>query len=500
MSLPELPTAPVSPKTSKWEEVSLSTRLITTFVMLLSFGLFVAFIVTSTLLRSSLVAQLDHHLATTADTLSGAPEQWLGETDKLRNSLPSSFYIQLDLVDGRSAVEIHPGTKAEFGLPDLSSTTAVPSDPHQAFTVSNTSRGGPWRVYRVPVVSQSTGAEIGVLSVALPTATVLRPLEDSIGLLIATSLVLLMVGGLMSWVAVRRTLSPLRQIESIAGAISRGDLSRRIPAYPPSTELGSLARSLNTMLSQIEDAFADRSASVLRTQQFISDASHELRTPVATIRGYAELYRMGGIPAEEVPQAMQRIETEAARMGMLVADLLQLARLDEGRQLVKEVVDLAALARDAAQDLRVLDQERHVAVVSLSEDQAVAPTWTFADPDKIRQLLANLVGNIQQHTPTGSPVEFAVGYGHECAVVEVRDHGPGVPPEEAAQIFRRFYRVDTSRARSSGGSGLGLAIVAAIVEAHQGDIAVRTTPGGGLTIRVELAQAHPPQPQKDSLH
>ncbi len=490
--------------------------------MLLSFGLFVAFIVTSTLLRSSLVAQLDHHLATTADTLSGAPEQWLGETDKLRNSLPSSFYIQLVLVDGRSAVQVHPETKAEFGLPDLSSMSAVPSHLHQGFTVSNIERGGPWRVYQVPVVSPSTGTELGVLTVALPTATVLRPLEDSIGLLIATSLVLLMVGGLMSWVAVRRTLSPLRQIESIAGAISRGDLSRRIPAYPPSTELGSLARSLNAMLSQIEQAFADRSTSVLRTQQFISDASHELRTPVATIRGYAELYRMGGIPAEEVSQAMQRIETEAARMGMLVGDLLQLARLDEGRQLVKEVVDLAALARDAAQDLRVLDQERHVAVISLGDDGGAyagadrdatsadpglstsrcgaAPTWTFADPDKIRQLLANLVGNIQQHTPPGSAVEFAVGYGQDCAVVEVRDHGPGVPPEEAAQIFRRFYRVDTSRARSSGGSGLGLAIVAAIVEAHQGDIAVRTTPGGGLTIRVELAQAHPPQSDKDPLH
>nr|WP_284500807.1 HAMP domain-containing sensor histidine kinase [Bowdeniella massiliensis] len=296
---------------------------------------------------------------------------------------------------------------------------------------------------------------------------------------------LVVIGGLVSWLAIRRHLNPLREIEATAGAIAAGDLSRRIRPRPPTTEVGSLAQSLNVMLAQIEQAFSDRTASEARTRQFISDASHELRTPVATIRGYAELYRMGGIPEANLPEAIGRIESEAARMGELVADLLQLARLDEGRPLHIDIIDLAALASDAAKDLAVLDTSRTVEVIAL-DGSAASETLACADPDKIRQVLANLVGNLMKHTPAGSPVEFAVGTEDERAVVEVRDHGPGVPPEEASQIFRRFYRVDTSRARTSGGSGLGLAIVAAIVEAHSGEIAVRTTDGGGLTVKLLL--------------
>ncbi len=475
----------IQPRTSRFEEIPLSTRLVTTFAVLLSFGLFVAFLVTSSILRSSLLTQLDVQLATTANSLQASPAQWLDQQSS-DEQLPSQYFIQVDLVDGRSSQLVREDTVKEFGSPtiaELDSQSRATS--RQAVTVPNQESGGPWRVYQVPLYNQATQSVIGVLSVALPTASVLRPLEDSIGLLVGTSILLVVIGGLVSWLAIRRHLNPLREIEATAGAIAAGDLSRRIRPRPPTTEVGSLAQSLNVMLAQIEQAFSDRTASEARTRQFISDASHELRTPVATIRGYAELYRMGGIPEANLPEAIGRIESEAARMGELVADLLQLARLDEGRPLHIDIIDLAALASDAAKDLAVLDTSRTVEVIAL-DGSAASETLACADPDKIRQVLANLVGNLMKHTPAGSPVEFAVGTEDERAVVEVRDHGPGVPPEEASQIFRRFYRVDTSRARTSGGSGLGLAIVAAIVEAHSGEIAVRTTDGGGLTVKLLL--------------
>ncbi|MDO5726336.1 MAG: HAMP domain-containing sensor histidine kinase [Bowdeniella nasicola] len=490
---PPAPTPP-QPRTSRWEEIPLSTRLVATFVVVLTCGLMVAFIVTSTLLRSSLLAQLDHHLASTAESLTGGPTEWMQQLDASDESLPNQFYIRLDMDNGESVIQVHDETVREFGkplieTPNIGDTATF----RQAFTVPNATQGGSWRVYQVQMVSATN---MGVASVALPTASVLRPLEDSIGLLVTTSMVLVVVGVLVSWLAIRRALSPLREIEATAGAIAAGDLSRRIRAHPLNTEVGSLAHSLNTMLAQIEQAFADRTASEARTRQFISDASHELRTPVATIRGYAELYRMGGIPQDDISTAMRRIEDEAARMGNLVADLLQLARLDEGRRLIRQLINIREVAEDAASDLRVLDRERCVQVIDLHEDDG-DEILAWADPDKIHQLLANLVGNIIQHTPPGSPVEFAVGYHDGYAAVEVRDHGPGVEAAQAAQIFRRFYRVDTSRSRSSGGSGLGLAIVAAIVEAHAGQLAVRTTAGGGFTIRILLpasqAQAHSEQ-------
>ncbi|OKL54738.1 hypothetical protein BSZ39_02300 [Bowdeniella nasicola] len=475
----------VAPRTSRFEEIPLSTRLVTTFAVLLSFGLFVAFLVTSSILRSSLVNQLDLQLAATAEAMSASPVQWL-EQSADEDQLSTDYYLKIDLVDGRSETFVSKETIQRFGRPVVTSLKdATSTIANQAVTVPNAQAGGPWRIYQVPIINQSNQSVIGVFTVGLPTASVLRPLEDSIGLLVGTSILLVVIGGLVSWIAIRRHLNPLREIEATAGAIAAGDLSRRIRPRPPTTEVGSLAQSLNVMLAQIEQAFADRTASEARTRQFISDASHELRTPVATIRGYAELYRMGGIPAESLPEAIGRIESEAARMGELVADLLQLARLDEGRPMHIEVVDLKALASDSAKDLSVLDTTRTVQVISLAGGEP-HETKACADPDKIRQVLANLVGNLVKHTPAGSPVEFAVGNEDGRAVVEIRDHGPGVPPEEAAKIFRRFYRVDTSRARKSGGSGLGLAIVAAIVDAHQGEIKVRTTDGGGLTVRVLL--------------
>jgi two-component system OmpR family sensor kinase len=261
--------------------------------------------------------------------------------------------------------------------------------------------------------------------------------------------------------------------------------------------MGSLATSLNAMLTQIERAFAAQEASEVRMRQFVSDASHELRTPVATIRGYGELYRMGALDTtDKVDDTMLRIEDAARRMGTLVNDLLVLARLDEGRPVAREDVDLVALARDSVQDLHALDPTREVVLVPLLAEAApddpagqVPDTLVVeGDSDRLRQVVTNLIGNVARHTPAGTPAEIALGIRQAdgVAVLEVRDHGPGLTEEQGKRIFERFYRADSSRTRESGGSGLGMAIVAAIAGAHGGHVEVSDTPGGGLTVQVAL--------------
>jgi two-component system OmpR family sensor kinase len=231
----------------------------------------------------------------------------------------------------------------------------------------------------------------------------------------------------------------------------------------------------------------------------VADASHELRTPLATIRGYAELYRMGALPDRHaLDDTIGRIEGSATRMGALVEDLLALARLDEGRPLTLGPVDLVVLAADAVADLRALDPGRPDRLVGLADDEVTGPVWVRADEARMRQVVANLVGNVARHTPPGTPAELAVGTTTDAAgtttgVLEVRDHGPGIAPEHAARVFERFYRVDASRTRDSGGAGLGMAIVSAIVAAHDGSVELLQTPGGGATLRVALpADRHPP--------
>jgi two-component system OmpR family sensor kinase len=308
---------------------------------------------------------------------------------------------------------------------------------------------------------------------------------------------IVLLGGLTAWVLVERSLRSLRSVEHTAAQIAGGDLSQRVPEAPAGTEMGSLAASLNAMLAQIERAFAAQEASEVRMRQFVSDASHELRTPVATIRGYGELYRMGALDTtDKVDDTMLRIEDAARRMGALVNDLLVLARLDEGRPVAREDVDLVALAQASVQDLHALDPTREVALVPLvadagEDDPAGRIPETLVvegDSDRLRQVVTNLIGNVARHTPAGTPAEIALGARQDdgVAVLEVRDHGPGLTEEQGRRVFERFYRADSSRTRESGGSGLGMAIVAAIVGAHGGHVEVTPTEGGGLTVRVTL--------------
>jgi two-component system OmpR family sensor kinase len=313
-------------------------------------------------------------------------------------------------------------------------------------------------------------------------------LEGSVG---AVVLVLLAGGG---YVVVRRSLRPLVEVESTAEAIAAGDLSHRVRESDPRTEVGSLARSLNVMLAQIETAFAAQAeseaaarASEERMRRFVGDASHELRTPLTSIRGFAELYRQGALPARaDVDRAMSRVESEASRMGLLVEDLLLLARLDQQRPLERAPVDLLELAGDAVQDAKAVDPSREVSLEAVAAGPAPV---VEGDAARLRQVFGNLVTNALTHTPDGTPVVVRVSTGDGRAQVEVADSGPGIPAEDRGRVFERFFRADTSRTRASGGSGLGLSIVAALVAAHHGSVEVDETPGGGATFRIALPLA-----------
>jgi two-component system OmpR family sensor kinase len=264
--------------------------------------------------------------------------------------------------------------------------------------------------------------------------------------------------------------------------------------------VASLSDSLNTMLARIEHSFAVREASERRMRQFVADASHELRTPLATVKGYAELYRVGGVrDPEDVAGAMGRIENEAGRMARLVEDLLLLTRVDSQPTTKRSDIDLTVLAADTVQDARVRADGREIRLVPL-HDGGIGGVHTTGDDHALRQVLANLVTNALEHTPPGSPVEVAVGTLPDRAVIEVRDHGPGIPPDVADRVFERFYRADASRNRSrGGGAGLGLAIVAAIVGRHRGAVRHLPTPGGGATFRIELPlTTSAPEPARSS--
>jgi two-component system OmpR family sensor kinase len=301
------------------------------------------------------------------------------------------------------------------------------------------------------------------------------------GLVIAGVLGIL---GAVAWVVVRIGLLPLDRMGHTAGAIAGGDLSHRVEATDPRTEVGRLGISLNAMLDRLERAFAEREASEERLRRFLADASHELRTPLASIRGYAELFRIGAArDPDGTEKAMRRIEEEAQRMGVLVEDLLLLARLDELPDAERTPVDLHALAADAVDDARATAPDRDI---DLRVDGDVTVS---GEPDRLRQVLANLLRNALVHTPAGTPIEVTVESAPEGARLEIRDHGPGLPTDHPEQLFERFWRAEGGRERGRGGAGLGLAIVAAIVEAHGGRVSAGNAPDGGAVFAVTLPGA-----------
>jgi two-component system, OmpR family, sensor kinase len=336
--------------------------------------------------------------------------------------------------------------------------------------------------YRARAFGDESGR--GVTIVAIPLTGVNGSLHRLLlveGLVVAG--VLLALAG-ASWALVRIGLRPLDRIGATAGAIAAGDLSRRVEHPSPNTEIGRLGVALNGMLARLEGAFAERAASEGRLRQFLSDASHELRTPLASIRGYAELFRIGAARGpEDTEKAMGRIEDEAARMGVLVEDLLTLARLDEVRDAATDDVDLAELAADAAADARAMAPDRRVEV------RGDAPAVVLGDADQLRQVLANLLRNALVHTPPGTPLEIATRAAGGRVTLAVRDHGPGLPTERADALFERFWRAEAGRERGRACAGLGLAIVAGIVDAHGGEAHAADAEGGGAVFTVSLPAA-----------
>lgn len=391
----------------------------------------------------------------------------------------SSLYVAVVEGDVVTPV-VRPGLRSEdLPLPDVDASEAIARVSGAPFTVGSIDGDLRWRAH---AYAEPRGAAVRVI--ALPLDTVDDALADLVALELLAAAVIGMCLALVAFWVIHLGIRPVKKMTEVATAIAGGDLTHRVPDTDPATEAGQLGDALNRMLGSIEESFAERQRTEARLRQFVADASHELRTPVATIRGYAELYRVGGLEGEgRLDDAMRRTEQESVRMGGLVEDLLALARLDEGRPLDLAPVDLASVAEDAAADARAVEPQRTVTTTT------AGPLLVDADEAKVRQVVANLVANARVHTPPEASIAIATGTTGGRHFIEVADDGPGMAPEVAARAFERFYRADPSRSRHQGGSGLGLSIVDAVVRAHGGDVTLRSTPGTGTVVRIELPAA-----------
>ena len=344
--------------------------------------------------------------------------------------------------------------------------------------------------YRVQI--QPIGSANQLLIVAAPLNEADDTLHRLLIVEVAVALSVLTAVFLLGLWLVRVGLRPLGRIETTAAAIAGGDLSQRVENDDPRTEVGRLGGALNTMLGQIEEAFDERTASENRLRRFVADASHELRTPLAAVRAYAELFDRGARERpDDLERAMTGIQRESRRMGLLVDDLLLLARLDQGRPLERKPVEIEEIARDAVEAARTLDPGREI------ELDAPEPVEVQGDRERLRQILDNLLANVRAHTPAGSGATVRVRNGGAAAVLEVADSGPGLSDEQLEHAFERFYRGDSSRSRDAGGAGLGLAIAAAIAESHGGSATVVNEGrdgGTGLTVRVTIPLVPPAEP------
>jgi two-component system OmpR family sensor kinase len=491
---------------------SLRTRLIAGLLVVAAAGLLLLGAITYAEQRSFLVDRVDqqarsaspavtHALEEQGITMPGArdrspdgddrppPRGGGGNRGGPTSNLPPGTYGQLRDASGRPLghVVLSYGETAP-AAPDL--PASLPVD--KAITVP--AKGDSNLRYRV--VASPEPFSSGTTVVAVPLHEVDQTL-DRLALVEALVIgAILLALGVIAFFVVRLGLRPLDRMGDTAGAIAGGDLSRRVEPATPRTEVGRLGLALNSMLERLEDAFAERQASEDRLRRFLADASHELRTPLVSIRGYAELYRIGAVsdPAE-AERAMRRIEDEAARMGMLVEDLLTLARLDEVRDPVRQVVDLAQIARDAVDDARAGAPRREI------ELDTAAPTPVVGDPHQLGQVLGNLIRNALVHTPPRTRIEVSVSRAGEEVRLEVRDHGPGLPAADMDALFDRFWRAEGGRERGRAGAGLGLSIVAAIVDAHGGSVVAANAAGGGARFTVRLpAGVGAPAPDEQPAH
>jgi two-component system OmpR family sensor kinase len=481
------------------ERTPLRVKLIVAVLALVAVALALISLASVTALRGYLVDRLDNDLAMVAPRFVHEPPRRPGPgPEEGGERAPSPYLIQRrdanGAVEGPSSADLLQEGQGEPRLPD--DAAWFQAHAHKAVTVPATEGGGRWRVLVQPRQDGSGGTVV--------VATSLDGVDNAIERLrlvdLVVSLAVLVALAGVGVAIVRASLRPLVEMEQTAEAIAAGDLTRRVPDRDPRTEVGRLAAALNSMLAQIEAAFRARAASEVtarrseeRMRRFVADASHELRTPLTTIRGFAELYRQQGggrLERGELDRLMRRIEDQAARMGLLVEDLLLLARLDQQRPLDRRPVDLLALATEAVNDARAVAPDRRIELQLANGGGAGGPLVVLGDEDRLRQVIANLMSNALTHTPAGSPIELRAGTrqddGSSHAAIEVVDHGPGLTQEQADRVFERFYRADPARTRAHGGTGLGLSIVAALVAAHGGTVEVSSVAGQGASFRVLL--------------
>jgi two-component system OmpR family sensor kinase len=470
--------------------MSLRARLIAVLLAVAAAGLLLLAGITYALLRSYELQRTDDQARSAiplmerildGNELGPGPGPRFGGGPPPERTLPPGTYAERR--DAGGAVTAR--RQITLGGPALS-PPELPADLDPGATVTVPAESGELRYRAVAGRGRAPGETIVA---AVPLAEVDRTLDR---LLLVEALViagvLLVLGVAAAWL-VRLGLRPLDRMGTTAGIIAGGELSRRVAPATPRTEVGRLGLALNAMLDRLEEAFAQRQASEDRLRRFLSDASHELRTPLASIRGYAELFRMGAASdRRDVEKAMRRIEEEAARMGVLVEDLLALARLDEEREPVRSPVDVARIARDATDDARATASDRRIDL------DAPAGADVLADPHQLRQVLANLLRNAIVHTPAGTPIAVSVARAADRVTIAVRDHGPGLPDGDPDALFERFWRAEGGRERGRAGAGLGLAIVAGIVAAHHGTVKAENAPGGGARFTVTLPATPQPAP------
>src|SRR6266508_2314536 len=478
------------------ERTPLRVKLIVAVLALVAVALALISLASVTALRGYLVDRLDEQLTLAAPRYDLQPP---GLGPGGGRPPPRPYLIQRRDAGGKFEKQFGAELSEGQGQPRLPDDAAwLQAHSGTLMTVAATEGGGRWRVLVLPRQDGSGGSVVVAASLAgIDNAVGWLQLID---LFVSLGVLLALAGAGVA--IVRASLRPLVEMEETAEAIAAGDLTRHVPDRDPRTEVGRLAAALNSMLAQIEAAFRARAASETtarrsedRMRRFVADASHELRTPLTTIRGFAELYRQGGSREPgELDRLMRRIEDQAARMGLLVEDLLLLARLDQQRPLQRRPVDLLAVAADAVHDLRAVAPDRRVELVLGSGDDGPRGVLVvLGDEQRLRQVIANLLSNALTHTPAGSPVEVRAGIsrlsGVPAVALEVVDHGYGLTPQQAERVFERFYRADPARSHAAGGTGLGLSIVAALVAAHGGIVEVDSVPGQGATFRVLLPLA-----------
>ena len=472
---------------SNW---SLLNRLTLGVVLLSAMGFLASDVAAQTLMRSYLTQQMDSELLSVAGgsfprvERAGIAREARGEkSDDESNendapavplqSVPSSISLTLigpaGIILGQIGGDLN-STEITSYLQSITPEQVI-ERANQPFTIE-----APQSDFRV--IAQRLPTGLGIVVVAQSFEDIDRTLLRLQGLFILIGLVMILFIALASRKVITVGLRPLATVEATAERIAEGDLTARLPDLKPNTEVGRLVNTLNTMLGRIEESFSARVESESKLRRFVADASHELRTPITAIRGFAELHRQGAVTGEEkTKELIGRIENESKRMGSLVEDLLLLARLDQSRQMKSEPVNLSKLVSDAVESARAAGPN-HPVNFNKSDDEIYA----LGDNDRIHQVVANLLANARTHTPVGTKIDVSIIQGEDGVRIRIADNGPGLSEKDQAQIFERFYRADASRVRTDGeGTGLGLSIVEAVMRAHAGQVSVESELGKGAT-------------------